>query len=47
MKKFKITYGNRAWEDEITIYAKSNKEAREIVNLELRKYIKIIKCIEL
>jgi hypothetical protein len=47
MKKFKITYGNKAWEDEIIIYAKSNIEAKKIVNSELRNYIKITKCIEL
>ena len=41
MKKFKITYGNKAWEDEIIIYAKSNIEAKKIVNSELRNYIKI------
>ena len=47
MKKFKITYGNKAWEDETIIYAKSNIEAKKIVNSELRNYIKITKCIEL
>lgn len=47
LKKYKIIYGNNAWDEEIIRLSTSKKKIRNEIQNELRKGVSIIKIIEL
>ena len=47
LKKYKIIYGNNAWEEEIITLSTSKQKVRNEIQNELRKGVSILKIIEL